>query len=854
MKIKDHADHTEELYGLRAEDIHKWIDGYFDRESFEDFLRSGKTENYDPYDHRRFRHCRESLPDVIREFSHTYSEQDITRIFECHLRDDYNNYIPSREDFTNGTFSEKYHEFRDAKEPILTPGELSRYFKGLYYGRNRQKQPGDGGFRTRIVLPAALSLLLFLSVVFLLILPMFHDSLMKEKKLMIREISSVAVSILDYYISLENMGVLSLAEAQAGAMDEIRKLRYGADHSNYFWITDETPVMIVHPWRPDLEGQELSDYRDSMNKSGKKLFVESVRLVQEQGGGFLEYLWQPEENSRKTVSKLSYVQGVPRWHWIIGTGIYVHDVEVEISRLSRRLVLFFAAITGMMILVVLYMVYQSRIIEQNRRQAEAGLVEAKERYRALVEASNEGYILLLNHRKVFTNPTFQRMTGYAEEELDSETFLDLLFSKAIGNPKMKTHFENLQRDNPDNDEFEAPLQCRSGSILDVIVRVSRIFLTEENGQVLSFRPIMREPFAVPLFMEPRSLTDPVLFLEDLSNSTSAGHIVRTLNQLPLIVRTLILNRAGSEHIRQFISDIYTHAVRRIIELSLSETAEPPVPFAFLSLGSSGRREMTLFSDQDNALVFDSPASGEILESQRLYFLKLADRVCSRLNQAGFSYCPGGIMAVNPAHCLSVNEWKERYRGWFEQSDSLALLDLHVFFDIETAWGEETLTRNLRTRIHSLGDDNGEFFAHFARNCLNYKSSLGVLGQVRTEEKDGADVVNLKECLIPLVNFARLYALKHHMDETSTLGRLMKLGELGILNRSSLDELISAFETLWELRFSNQILSHGELRKVNDDMSLRGLSYENRKDFQKALSIINAAQSRLSFDFLGIDLS
>ena len=847
MKIADHAAHTEKLYNLRAEDIHKWIDGYFDREGFDDFLRSGNRDGYNPYEHRQFRHCREALPELVREFFHLYTEDQITKVFECHIKDDYDNYIPSREDFTNGTFSEKYHE-SEAKETILTARELNRYFKGLYYGRNRQEKSGTG-FRFRIVLPAVVSLLLFILTVFLLILPLFHDSLMKEKKLMIREISSVAVSVLDYYISLEKSGEMDRETAQLAAADEIRKLRYGAEHDNYFWITDETPVMIVHPWRSDLEGQNLSDYRDTMNKSGKKLFVRSVALVKEEGGGFLEYLWQLEEGSRQVVSKLSFVQGVPHWNWIIGTGIYIHDVELEIARLSRRLILVIAVISALMVLIVLYMVMQSRSIEQNRKEAESGLVEAKERYRALVEASNEGYILILQGKKVFTNPTFQRMTGYGDKDLEEDDFFTGLFPSSPENEQLQNHLDNLLRENPDNDEFEASLRCRSGSLLDVVIRISRIFLSEENGHIISFTAVSRDP--ISLFTESRPLEDPVIFLQEVRSSENPATVVRILNQLPQIVRSLLNSKTSSSHIRRFITDLYDCSVFRIIELSMDDS--PPVPFAFLSLGSSGRQEMTLFSDQDNALVFDSNSTGDQLEKERLYFLKLADRICSRLNQAGFPYCPGGIMAVNPAHCLCLREWKERYKIWFSQADSISLLDLHVFFDMSCAWGEERLVNELKDSIESFSEGQEEFFAHFARNCLQYKSHLNTLGQLRSSERDGRVVINIKDCLIPLINFARLYALKNGIREVSTIRRLAILNEKGILNSKSHEEMIAAFEHLWQFRFSNQILSHGELRKVNDDMALKSLSPENRKALHKALGVINAAQSRLSYDFLGMDI-
>lgn len=854
MKISEHADHTEKLFNVRAEDIHKWIDGYFDRESFDQFLRFGKKQRYNPYDHRMFRHCREALPEALKEFSRTYTEEQIRQVFECHLKDDYNNYIPDREDFTNGRFSEKYHETEEGREPILTAGELTKYFKGLQYDRKKAQRPSRRDFRFRIVLPAVVSLVLFIASIFLVILPMFHASLMKEKEIMIRNAVSLAVSILDYYTSLEFDGTFTREEAQAAAIDEIKKLRYGQDHDNYFWITDMQPVMIMHPWRPELIGRDLSDYTDSMNRSGKRLFVESVSLVQNSGGGFLEYLWQLDEESLRTVLKLSYVQGVDLWGWIIGTGIYIQDVEEEISRLTYNLVLVLMAIAFLLILLLIYMVMQSRSIERDRQQAESGLVEAKERYRALVEASNEGYLLILDHKIVFTNPTFLRMTGYSENELLSESLWETLFPPSGRNGSFKKHLDNLMKDNPDVDEFEASLHCRSGSYLDVIVRMSRIFLSEQNGQIVSFRPITHNAYTVPVFMNTESAANPAEMFEEIQKSTNSAHVVRILNQLPQAVRSMLVSDWDSTRIRQFISDMYKISVRKLVEVSIQEVGLQPVPFAFLSLGSSGREELTLFSDQDNALVFDSSAEGDELESIRLYFLKLSHSICSRLNQAGFSYCPGGIMAVNPSCCLSVREWKDKYTNWMVKADTLSLLDIHVFFDVACVWGEERLVQELQDTIFKNCRSRPEFLLHFARNCLQYKAPLGILGTVKTEERDGLSVINIKECLIPLINFARIFAMRENISAVPTLERINFLKEQGVLNEISYTDIYDAFEILWELRFSNQILSHGELRKVNDDLELKSLSEQNRKKLQRALSVIPGIQSRLSFAFQGIDLS
>ena len=350
MKISEHAERTEKLFGTRAEDIHKWIDGFFDHESFGEFLQSGNSDSYDPYEHRKFRHCKEAIEEAYQEFEGKYSRKLIRDVFECHLKDDYNGYLPNRDDFKNGTFTEKYHENEEksAREHILSEMELAEYFKGKeYYHKKKQKnQKTLTSFHLKIVLPTLAATALFITSIFTIIMPVFQNKMLQDRKVMIKELTLAAVSVIDHYITLCNKGELTLEEAQQAAAAEVGDMRYGTELKDYFWITDMHPRMVMHPYLPELNGADLTNYVDIKDKSKKKLFVEFVNIVKQQGGdGYLEYMWQWMDDEKIHVPKLSYVQLVPEWDWIVGTGIYIHDVEAEIKGLTYDLLWVFLIIS-----------------------------------------------------------------------------------------------------------------------------------------------------------------------------------------------------------------------------------------------------------------------------------------------------------------------------------------------------------------------------------------------------------------------------------------------------------------------------------------------------------------------------
>jgi methyl-accepting chemotaxis protein len=171
---------------------------------------------------------------------------------------------------------------------------------------------------------------------------------MEEKRLKTRHLVEVAHSVIEYYYDLSKSGSMPEKEAKQGALAAVKSLRY--EREEYFWINDMHPTMIMHPYKADLDGKDLSDFKDP---DGKKLFVEFVETVKSKKSGFVYYLW-PKPGFTKPVEKVSYVKGFEPWGWIIGSGIYLDDVEAAFRRGVRNS----SAIAFLILTVVSFVVWQ----------------------------------------------------------------------------------------------------------------------------------------------------------------------------------------------------------------------------------------------------------------------------------------------------------------------------------------------------------------------------------------------------------------------------------------------------------------------------------------------------------------
>ncbi|MGX1926821.1 DUF294 nucleotidyltransferase-like domain-containing protein [Vibrio sp. NH-7] len=838
MKISEHADRTEHLYGIRAEDIHRWIDGFFDYSGQGHNETMAKKVDFDPYSHRRFRHCKEALAEAIQEFGDKYTSQQIKDVLETHIRDDYHGYLPTRADFENGSFTAKYHDTSHHAQlgDVLDESELADYFSGLSAVQSEQDSPLSR-FGLRIVLPTISAIILFVTAIIYLILPLVEASMVGQKQQMLKELTSTAVSVVDRYVEMEKRGEISLEEAQRKAALDIKAMRYGPENKDYFFITDMHPRMIMHPYRSDLTNQDLTHYYESEKSSDFPIFVELVKLVESSHEGYLEYLWQWKDDATITAPKMTYVEGVEEWQWVVGTGVYLEDVQQEIDHLESTLYRVFVAITLGLALIMFYVIAQSKAMEKRKMRAEVALHEAKNRYKALVESSNEGYILEADGKIVFSNTRLHQLLGYTDTELKSQTIWQQLFSTAEQNSQVLEHLLKLFSYEAEPNEFEAQIVTKSGREIDIILSTSRIFLSEKLGHVISFRPIVRKVYGASFHSmtassDYRKTSSSIV--ADIEQGESHSHVVESLNRLTDLIREMIAAGTRPDHLRRLIGQTYDAAICRFIELTIEEIGEPPVPFSFLSFGSNARHDMTLFSDQDNAIVFETPDDQD-LKATRRYFLHLAEKVCAMLNQAGYRYCDGLIMASNHQWCLSEKEWQANFSRWIEQATPEGILELNVFFDIRSTFGEFALADKIQSHIQHLLKQNPEFLNVYAQNCMNHAIPLDSDGQLMTEKSEGRAMINLKDCLRPMEIFCRLYALKHDIRECNTIERLKGLFAAQEIDARTYREMVYIFDHIWHLRFMNQVIEYSDLRHINDNLTVSDLTVLEQQNLVNVLN-------------------
>jgi signal-transduction protein with cAMP-binding, CBS, and nucleotidyltransferase domain/PAS domain-containing protein len=811
-------------------------------------------------------------------------------------------------------------------------------------------------FVLHIISPAILTFALCLGLVFGIIIPTMKRTIIDRKKEMIRELTQAAWSELGSLYDQEQKGTLTREAAQRAAIGRIERLRYGDDAKDYFWITDMHPRMVMHPYRPELNGMDLTQYADP---AGKKLFVAFAELVRRQGDGYTDYLWQWKDDEQRVAPKLSYVKGFAPWGWIVGTGIYLDDVRAEVSRITRHALLSSVAISVVIALLLAYLAQQGLALERQRQRTETALRASEEKYRLLVEGTTEGILLVVKDRPVYANKHLLDRLGYTEDEL-----ADLPLHRII-DPIDPHHARLTGKDGKTADVqlSSSPVQIgdRTGQILslkDVTAHrkseetVQRLLTELQTTLPLATRPVkacslttLTCPLDTPIHKaaaamaraktsailvttpdnEPigivtdRDLRDRVLAVHRDTNQPVAAimsaplvrvaehallfeaarlmqergiqHLVvtdergitrgilpgreilhaqrhavglllaeiehagtadelRDANQkLPYLVRSLLDAGTRVEHVTRIMSSVADAITVRLLALAEEDLGPPPVAYTFVALGSVARGEQTLATDQDNALIYADVAPDKSDEVHR-YFLTLGERVCSGLDRAGYARCKGEAMACNPKWCQPLSRWREMFTACVTAANPQDLLDVNIFFDFRAVHGEAGHVTELRRHLEELLRDGAPvFFFHLGQSTLQFKPPRGFFGNIQLESGgDHPSAFNIKTAIIPLVNFARMYALRHHLAETNTLDRLARLRDQGVIVPSSHDELVQAYTALMQMRLTHQAAQAGRGDAPDNYLNLNELTQLERSVLKKVFADITVFQARLETDF------
>ncbi|MBU0943166.1 MAG: cache domain-containing protein [Proteobacteria bacterium] len=279
----------------------------------------------------------------------------------------------------------------------------------------------------RIVIPALVAVSLFIFSSFYLFIPSYEKSLLEDRKQISKELVQSSWYVIQHFDQEVNTGTFSLEEAQGIAAHILKSVRYGDDNKNYFWISDFTPTLIMHPYRPDLEGTDMSNFVDP---SGTKVLMEFIKKVRKDEEGYIPYMWQWMDDPSKIVPKLSFIKEYKPWGWIIGTGIYLEDVQSEIALMTKKLLIASVTILFFVFLLAWYQIYLAVKALKLRQEVLADLEFKNLILSTQQETSLDGIMVVNKNGKIIShNQRFLTMWGISEEVSASKN--DTLVLQAI---------------------------------------------------------------------------------------------------------------------------------------------------------------------------------------------------------------------------------------------------------------------------------------------------------------------------------------------------------------------------------------------------------------------------------------
>ena len=413
-----------------------------------------------------------------------------------------------------------------------------------------------------------------------------------------------------------------------------------------------------------------------------------------------------------------------------------------------------------------------------------------------------------------------------------------------------TRYDVLSRVTLSNLDLNTPIS----SVMSTGIKTLTVDDTAEMAGLLMSRfnirhlPILDRGQLVGIISERDLFSLQRLSLSNISSTIRGSSDLQQLKKCADDIRTFARNLLGqgvqARQLTVLISHLNDVLTEQLIDIYVERYQLNKSRFAWISLGSEGRGEQTIATDQDNALVYEDGES----EEQRLVYLKFARDVNEALDACGYPLCKGNIMASNPELCLPQKDWLIRFTSWIDHGNPKDLLNASIFFDLRAIGGNADLLIPLKQLVKTKAASIPRFIKLLADNALNAKVPLNWLGAIEPTEINGKKTIDLKlQGSALMVDVARIYSLAHGIDVINTRERLAAIGKALNIPEAESAAWITAFEFLQTQRLAVQI---GDLR-INGNPNVIDIDQLNSVDrsiLKESLLRVRSLQQYLQLDY------
>jgi CBS domain-containing protein len=335
---------------------------------------------------------------------------------------------------------------------------------------------------------------------------------------------------------------------------------------------------------------------------------------------------------------------------------------------------------------------------------------------------------------------------------------------------------------------------------------------------------------------------PLRLVRDIQRADTVAEVATIALQGPGMLAAMAHQGSQVGEVGRVASMITDACTRRLLALALKELGDAPMAWTWLAFGSQARMEQGLVSDQDNGLLLEDKAEGDAAD----YFLQLATFVCDGLNDCGYVFCPGDVMAKGKWR-MSLADWHQTFSGWIVEPTPKSVMQSSIFFDMRAVAGDLSLARELRETVLKQASQSKIFRRFLAAESLGRRPPLGLFRQF-VQEHDGqkSHGLNLKKRgVVPIVDLARVRALEGELSAVHTEERLLAAGKQSIMNEHDADDLIHALRFIGNVRLRHQVALYERGEKPDHLVDPTELSGLHKRYLRSAFGIVRTAQEALT---------